>query len=449
MTTVLAQPQPKGLLADASALIRLSAPNMLAQCGLMLMGLTDTFMIGRISAVEMGGVALGNGVSFVFIVFAIGLVMAIEPLASQAAGASEPREAYGWYQQGLWAATLMGLPLIVAMFVSIQILPHLGVTPAVVAATVPYLLWRLPGIPFNAMYSASRSYLTSVQRTRPIIVAVVLANVANFAFDYVLLFELDMGAAGIGAATSVSRILMFAIAARSALVHRPEGTPATVRPDFHRISQIFRIGWPIGLQMMVEVGLFSLVGIMVARMGAIELAGHQIALNLASATFMTAVGLAIGTTTLVGHRIGAGDTEGARRIGAVAVMIGGMFMGVCGVCFLVFDTTLARLFAPHDETVVQTGATLLHIAALFSVSDGIQAVSAGALRGAGDTKWIFYANAIAHWLIAMPVGFYTTQVLGWGAEGLWYGLTAGLTVVAIFLSYRFWMLTKTAVARVG
>ncbi|MEM7675316.1 MAG: MATE family efflux transporter [Myxococcota bacterium] len=164
---------------------------------------------------------------------------------------------------------------------------------------------------------------------------------------------------------------------------------------------------------------------------------------------MTAVGLAIGTTALVGHRIGAGDTEGARRIGGIAVCMGGLFMGVCGICFLIFDTALTRLFAPHDETVVQTGAHLLHIAALFSVSDGIQAVSAGALRGVGDTKWIFYANAIAHWVIAMPIGVYTTQVLGWGPEGLWYGLTAGLTAVAIFLTYRFWMLTKTSLARVG
>ena len=436
-----------GLWTEVWAMIGLAAPIMVAQGGLVGMGLVDTFMIGRVSSVEMGGVALGNIVVLVVVVFGLGLTMGIEPLATQAIGANEPQRAYGWYQQGLWAALASSVPLSVLLVVAVALLPYLGVKASVIGATAPYIWLRLPSVPVNAMYGAARSYLTSIRRTRPIVVAVLSANVANVGLNYLFVFEFGMGAAGVGLATSICWTLMFAIAGWGAYLGRPAGSGGLARPDGGRLIQIFRLGWPIGLQLTFEVGIFGLVGLLVAQLGEVPLAAHQIAMTLASFTFMAAVGIAVASTTMVGHRIGAGDTQGARRIGTISIVLGGLFMASGGVVFYALPEALARLFSPTDEAVVQLGAQLLMIAALFSASDGIQVVSAGALRGAGDTKWAFYANAVGHWLLGVPLGLYMAWAAGFGVRGLWFGLTAGLTVVAVVLTVRFWLLTARPIER--
>ena len=433
---------------EVPALLRLSIPIMVAQGGLVAMGLVDTFMIGRVSPVEMGAVALGNAITFVFLVFGLGLTMGIEPLAAQADGAGDQNRAYDCFHQGLWMALLTSIPVMLAVWAGLVLLPYVGIKTTVVAATGSYIWFRLPSIPVNAMYGAARSYLTSIQRTRPIVIAVATANVANVGLNYVFLFKLDMGAGGVGAATSICWTLMFVIAGATVIVTRPPGTVAWVKPNAERLRQILHLGWPIGLQMTVEVAVFALVGLLVGRMGEVPLGGHQIAMTLASFTFMGVVGIAVGATTKVGFYVGAGQSDEARQVGLLAILLGGLFMGIGGIIFLVFNFELAWWFAPSEVAVIRVGAELLQIAALFSVSDGVQAVSAGALRGIGDTKWPFYANAAGHWIVGLPVGLLLSEWLGLGVRGLWFGLTAGLTIVAIILTYRFWALTRSALHRV-
>ncbi len=371
MTTTTIQAPGDGAWGEVRALLRLSVPIMVAQGGLTAMGITDTFMIGRISAVQMGGVALGNTVAFVVLTFSIGVTMGIEPLASQAKGAGEPDRAYSWYLQGLWAALLSSIPVMLGIVPLLWLLPRIDVSEAVVAATTSYVWFRLPSVPVNAMYGAVRSYLTSIQRTRPIVIAVVTANVANVGLDYVFLFNFDMGAAGVGLATTICWCLMFIIAAFAAYAERPtvrhddgRAVPAPVwtAPDGPRLWTIFGLGMPIGLQLAAEVGVFSLVGLLVARMGEVPLGGHQIALTLASFTFMSAVGIAVGSTTLVGAHVGAGRSASARRTGILSIVVGGAFMACGGVVFLTLDAELAGLFAPTDEAVARLGAQLLQIA---------------------------------------------------------------------------------------
>ena len=448
MTTTIVRSRRSGLYGDVRELLELSTPIMLAQGGLTSMGLVDTFMIGRISAIEMGGVALGNGLTLVFIVFGLGLTMGTEPLVAQANGAGETNRAYGWYQQGLWAALLSSVPVVLLCVGLLAVLPWLGISAEIAAATSSYVWFRLPSIPANAMYGAARSYLTCVHRTRPIAIAVIAANVANVALDYVFVFALDMGAAGVGAATSICWALMFLIVALAAYLDHPPASTLVTQPDLGQQAKIIRLGWPIGLQLTVEVGVFAFVGLLVGRIGEVPLASHQIALGLASFTFMLAVGIGGGASALVGNYIGAGRSADARRIGIVATVLGGAFMAAGGVVFLLFDTELARLFAPTNEQVVVVGAELLQIAALFSVSDGVQAVSAGALRGVGETKWPFYANAGGHWLIGLPLGLVLMHYADQGAHGLWYGLTAGLTVVAVVLGYKFLVMTRGELRRI-
>ncbi len=454
MTTTITQTRAAGWYGEIGALLRLSVPIMVAQGGLTAMGLTDTFMIGqqlpgdRDPTVEMGGVALGNILTFVVLMFGLGLTMGIEPLVAQAHGAGESDRAYRWFQQGMWTAALASLPTMFLIWAATFLLPYMGIKASVVAATLPYVWFRLPSIPVNAMYGAARSYLTSVQRTRPVVIAVVVANVANVFMDAVFLHVLDMGAAGVGLATSICWLVMFLIAGYAAYLGRPADTPGVTFPNLTQLRGVFGLGWPIGLQMTAEVAIFALVGVLVAQMGEVPLGGHNIAINLASFTFMSAVGIAVASTTWVGFYVGANRSADARRIGLLSIAVGSVFMASAGLVFWQLGVPLARLFSPTDESVVAVGAELLKIAALFSISDGVQAVSAGALRGLGETKWAFYANAVGHWAIGLPVGLFLVHALGWGATGLWLGLTAGLTVVAVVLMYRFVQLTQGDIRRV-
>ncbi len=416
----------------------------------MTMGLVDSFIVGRVSARDMGAVALGNGVAGVLTVLGVGLAMGIEPLVSQAHGAGETEGARRWLWQGVWLSAIVALPLAITMIAVTRLFAPFGVPHAIDTTTTAYLWARLPGVGFNTIYTACRSYLSSIGRTRPILVAVISANLLNAIADSVLVFSFGLGAVGVGVATSICWMLMSAIALVS--VFAPEARVRrgfqVVRPHAADLLKVLRLGYPVGLQLAVEVGIFALVSLMIARFGETALAGHQIAITLASATFMCAVGIAVASTARVGHHVGAGRSELARRTGLLAMGMGGAFMALGGVVFILFGEALGRLFAPTDPVAAHYGATLLRIAAVFSISDGIQVVAAGALRGAGDTKWPFYANLLSHWLIGLPLLLLLGHVLGMGPAGYWWGLTAGLSIVAAILSVRFVRLSSRPIARV-
>lgn len=434
------------LLSEVGRLLRLAAPMMLAQGGLMTMGVVDTLMIGRVSVLHMGAVSLGNTLAGVVMVLGLGLVMGLEPLVSQAHGAGETVRARRWLNQGIWLALLGAVPSIGLLLGLVPLLGPVGISPEIAGVTTVYILARLPGVPFNLLYGACRSYLTSVERVRPVLIAVVIANGLNAALDGVLLFVFDLGAVGVGLATSAGWIAMFLVvgwASREPKADR-RGLGKPVKEDLHRVAHL---GWPIGLQLAVEVGIFALVGVLVARFGEVWLAGHHIALTLASLTFMACVGIAVGATTRVGMLIGAGRGQDARRAGFVAITLGGCMMALSGLVFLLVPEWLAGLFAPNDPEVVQAGAALLRIAAVFAICDGIQVVAAGALRGAGDTRWPFYVNAVGHWFIGLPVALALGFSLDLQAEGFWWALSVGLTFVAVVLTLRFSVLSKRPLAR--
>jgi MATE family multidrug resistance protein len=436
-----------GWSKEVGRLLRLAAPMMLAQGGLMTMGVVDTWVIGRVSALEMGAVSLGNTLAAVILVLGLGLVMGLEPLVSQAHGAGEGAAAKAWFATGVWLALLASAPLALLLWGATRVLAPAGVAPAIVEVTTLYVYARLPGVPFNVLYGACRSFLSSVERVRPVLVAVVVANVVNLVADVVLVFGLGMGAVGVGLATSAAWAIMFLIAAAAGRAAAGQDTLRLPPPDPAALAQVARLGWPIGLQLSVEVGIFALVGVLVARFGEVALSGHHIALTLASLTFMGAVGLAVATTTRVGSHIGAGDAPAARRSGFLGVGLGAAFMGLGGLTFIVFAEPLAAAFAPGAPEVIRVGAALLRIAAVFSVADGVQVVAAGALRGAGDTRWPFYANAAAHWLIGFPLALYWGFEAGLGVEGFWWALALGLVGVASTLTLRFAWLSRRGLAR--
>lgn len=431
---------------EALALLRIAWPMMLAQGGMIFMGAVDTFYAGRVSPLTLGGVALGNTWVSVVMAAGIGLAMGLEPWVAQAKGRSDGTRALRWLGQGLWLSALATVPLAGLSLVFLVSFEWMGVSLPIAEQAKSYVLARLPGHFFCFAFSTYRSFLSASGTTRPVMWAVGFGNIANAGLDHLLVWEWGMGAAGVGWATSVCWMLMWA-AAWLIVRDRHRNEPREGRgPARRELGSLVRLGLPIGCQLALEVAIFAAVGTLVASEGAVALAAHQIALMLAALTFMTATGVAIAATARVGQWVGANDPIRAGRAGWTAMAVGSGIMAVGGVAFWLFGAPLTRMFSPDDEAVVRMGADLLKLAAVFAVFDGLQAVGAGALRGLGDTAFTFVANVIGHWAVGFPVALAVGWGAGLGAEGYWWGLVAGLASVAVMLVLRFrWILSRPLV----
>ncbi len=442
------------LRREAKAILRLAGPLALAQGGLMFMGVVDTIIIGRTNALEMAGVALGNAMVSLFLVFAIGLAMGVEPLAGQAFGAGDRLSARRWMMQASWMVLLVSVPLMVLTALAPFAFVPIGIDAALAERAKVYSFARVFGLPFMALTVVLRSYLANVGRARPAVIAVVVANVANVGLDLVFVFGWlgipALGAVGVGLATascSVLMVVVFVVAlALDPLVVDGRKSHGLEGPVWSRMRQVLRVGWPVGAQLTVEVGVFAAVSALVGRFGEVPAAAHQIALVMASLTFMIVVGVANATTARVGFHVGAGEGPLARLAGYLGIGLAASFMALTGLIFILAPRTIAAAFA-EDPEVVERAVVFLRIAGVFAVADGIQAVSAGALRGLGDTKWAFYANLIAHWLVGLPVALVLGHVVELGPRGYWWGLTSGLVVVSLILVLRFRWVAKGPLVR--
>jgi MATE family multidrug resistance protein len=249
-----------------------------------------------------------------------------------------------------------------------------------------------------------------------------------------------MGAPGSGLATSICTFLMFGVMAVAARKAQP-GLEVRRGISFPDLRKALRVGIPVGLQLGAEVGIFALVGVLAGRLGAESLAAHQVAISLASFTFCGAVGIGQAASVRVGWAIGARDTPAARRSGLVAFAVGALVMGVSALLFWLAPEKLARLLSDQPE-IIAASVPLLLVCAFFQLSDGIQGVGAGVLRGAGDTAFPFLANLVGHYAVGLPIAILLGFYLGRGVIGLWWGLCAGLTAVAIALLWRFLRLSS-------
>jgi MATE family multidrug resistance protein len=304
--------------------------------------------------------------------------------------------------------------------------------------------------------------LQAHRHTLVLVVAVVVANIVNLALDWVFVFGgsatpwvggavawiPSMGAAGAALATVFCSLLQLAIAASGVRGIRVGPLPGSIRKiDRTEFRLAIRIGGPVGLQMGAEVSAFALAGLLAARIGAVAAAAHQIALTLASATFCAAVGVASAGAVRVGHAIGAGDAQRTRRAGMLAFAVGASWMSLCAIGFLGWPRFFASLLTDAPEILAEA-VPLLAVAAAFQISDGLQAVGAGVLRGAGDTRFAFLANLGGHYLVGLPIALVAGVLLGRGVIGLWYGLAAGLTAVALVLLFRFTRLSSRPISRI-
>ncbi|MSR07014.1 MAG: MATE family efflux transporter [Gemmatimonadetes bacterium] len=433
--------EPHGFKAELAAMVRLAVPIVTVQLGQMTMGVVDTVMIGRVSAEALAAIALGNLYFFGAVIFGWGVLLGLDPVVAQAVGAGDTVAVQRGVQRGLVLA--LGLAVVASLFLlpARFVIGLLGQPDGVAGLAASYAIVSIPGIlPFYG-FTALRQCLQAMRRLAPIVWTSVLANLVNLGLNYILIFGKlgapAMGVVGSATATAVSRwFMMLLLLVWSWRDLRPYLVP--FRPDslaWAPLRRMVSIGAPIGAQFQLEYGVFAVVGLMMGWIGTVELAGHQVALNLASLTFMVPMGIASAAAVLVGHAAGRGDAAEARRAAAAGLVCGVGFMAVSAAAMLSFPMFLARLYT-SDATVAALAATLIPIAGVFQVFDGTQVVSIGILRGVADTRTPMIVNVLGYWLVGLPISAVLGFSLGAGPRGLWWGLVVGLVLVSLVLVLR-------------
>jgi len=341
---------------------------------------------------------------------------------------------------GVWLGLFVAVPTVASIYAINASLRLWGLPADVEALAEPYLgilTWSLPPL---LLYVAFRRYLQAMHLVQPVMIALLSANIVNAVANWVLIFGHwgfpAMGVRGSAWATLSARIFMalylFAVILRheARVVPRLRDTPMGI--DLTRLRRLFALGIPAAGQMVFEVGVFAGATALAGRVSADALAAHQIALNMASFTFMVPLGISSAAAVRVGHAVGRRDPAGAMRAGWTAIAIGVGFMAAAATVFLLAPGALIRAFT-SDAAVIEIGVSLLFIAAVFQLFDGVQGVTTGALRGLGDTHTAMLWNLCGHWLVGLPLGYLLCFRYGYGVVGLWWGLSVGLVICGVAL----------------
>jgi MATE family, multidrug efflux pump len=433
-------------------MLALAAPVVLAELGWVTMGIVDTVMVGRLGAHAIGAVGLASMLFFGVAVFAMGVLLGLDPLVAQAFGAGRLDECHRWLVDGVWLGVLVAVPTVALIYGMRATLGAWGLPPEVESLVHPYLgilTWSLPPL---LLYVAFRRYLQAMHLVRPVMIALLLANIVNAVGNWLLIFGHlgfpAMGVRGSAWATLIARVFMAAVLFVVILRHEAHVTPrlrdTPMGIDPARLRRLFALGIPAAGQMVFEVGVFSAATALAGRVSADALAAHQIALNMAAFTFMVPFGIASAAAVRVGHAVGRRDPAGAMRAGWTAIAIGAGFMAAAAAVFLLVPGVLVRTFTT-DPAVVQIGTALLFVAAAFQLFDGVQGVTTGALRGLGDTHTAMFWNLGGHWIVGLPLGYFLCFRRGYGVVGLWWGLSFGLIICGIALILA-WMKKGTRLA---
>lgn len=432
--------------SEARSVFTLAWPLVLAEIGWMAMGLVDTIMVGHMpnSAEAIGGVSLGGVIFYTAAMFGGSILFSLDTKVSQSFGAGDLKDA----NHSLLSAMYIVIPLAPASMFMVwligRLLPGMGVNPGVLAQALPFLRamnWStLPLL----LYFAFRRYLQAVDLVKPVTFALISANVVNVVGDWILIYGhlgfRAYGVVGSGWSTCISRVYMAAVLFVVVVwQHRRHHLPLLdrpLRPDFARIFELVRIGLPVAVQMLFEIGVFSTATALIARLDAASTAAHQIALNCASLTYMVPLGICSAAAVRVGQAIGRRDPVAAGRAGWAAIAMGGGFMSLAALVLVLVPQLIVRVFSP-DPQVMRVGVMLLMVAAAFQLFDGLQTVATGALRGIAETRIPMFSSFVAYWVIGLPLGCYLGFVRGLGAVGVWTGLAVSLAVIGTALVFAW------------
>lgn len=435
------------LAAELTETIRLSAPMALTQLGQIAMMTTDLAFIGRLGEASVAAAALGHTVFFVCFTFGLGLVAAVAPLAAQAFGARDPRQVRRAVRTGLWVALLVSIPIMILPLWGEQILLALGQAPEAAKLGQQYLFGLVWGIAPALWFIAIRGFMGAVNRPEPVLWITLAAIPANALLVYLLLYGNwgfpRLGLFGAGLATTIVNIGTFLAGLWVVMWRRPF-------KKYHILARLWRIDWPlmrllvaigapISLSMLMEYGLFSSAAILMGLISTTALAAHQVALQVTAILFMVPLGIGMAATVRVGHAVGRSDAVAVRRAGYVALWLGIALAVALTIAVILWRFDIASLFfgSATSHGAIELTAALLLVGATYFITDAIQTIVAGALRGLNDTRVPLLFAVVSYWLI----GFTLACVLGFktslGAIGVWVGLSCGTAVYAAALILRF------------
>lgn len=429
--------------------IQVGSPIIIAQLLQMSMNFVDTVMAGRYSPEAIGAVAIGGATAMPFLVFGMGFIVAINPMVAHHLGARKLHLIGKTMRQALWVSQMIALPFFFLLRSMEPLLIAMEITAEIQPITLGYLDAFSWGIPFMLAFSSMRSFNEGLSITRPAMYISVLGLLVNIVLNYGLIYGRlgfpQLGAVGCGYATSVVYILMFAAMLLFTIWYpgyqRFKIFDTLRPPEWTFIKEITSIGLPIGLSVTMEVALFAAVSLLMGSLGTLEVAAHQIAINVASMTFMIPLGLSMAVSSRVGQAAGAKNKARVRFRGWVGIGLCAFTMVLTAIILALFPESIVRIYT-QDTGVVELASGLILLAALFQISDGLQVGGYGALRGLKDTRVPMIFNFISYWLIGFPVGYYLGLHTSMGPAGLWIGLIAGLTVAALFHNGRFWQLSR-------
>ncbi|OOG69850.1 MATE family efflux transporter [Flavobacterium sp. A45] len=441
--------------------IKLAYPVVLGMLGHTLIGIVDNYMVGNLGSTELAAVSLGNSFIFLAMAIGIGFSTAITPLTAEANAEKNDKKIRTTFHHGLLLCTILGVSLFMLTVLSKQLMYFMNQPEAVVILAAPYIDWVAFSLIPVVMYQGYKQFADGLSLTKYSMYSIILTNVVHVFFNYVLIYGFwifpKLGVTGAALGTVISRIMMVVF------MHYLMKHNVVMKQYFKNftfkeikksiIKKIVNLGIPSAMQMLFEVTLFTAAIWLSGSLGKNSQAANQIALILASSTFMVAMGLSVTAMIRVGHSRGVAEYKNlitvARSIFLLAVITEAFF----ALIFVVFHNFLPHLFlnmhdpaqALDNKEIIMITSKLLLIAAIFQISDGIQVVVLGALRGLQDVKVPMYITFVAYWVVGFPISFYLGKYTDLKAVGVWIGLLAGLTAAAVFLYIRFARLTKKLV----
>jgi len=437
---------------------RLAAPVILGMLGHTVVALVDNIMVGQLGTAELAAVSLGNSFMFIAMSLGIGFSTAITPLVAEADGENNFEAGKSAFKHGLFLCIALAIALVLMVFVAKPLMYHMNQPPEVVELAMPYLnLVAISLIPL-VVFQAFKQFSDGLSLTRYPMYATILANVVNVILNYIFIFgKLGMpqlGVVGAAIGTLASRLIMLVYLWYLLSQHHKS------RPFVHHIklfqlskrmlNKLMGLGFPSALQMFFEVAIFTSAIWLSGILGKNPQAANQIALNLSSMTFMVAMGFSVVAMVRVGNQKGLKRFRELRRIAFSIFMLSMMLAVVFAILFVIFNQALPKLYLDFDNKaefadnfqVAAIAAKLLIISAIFQISDTLQVVTLGALRGMQDVKIPTLITFIAYWLIGFPISYYLSMIDDYGSAGIWIGLLAGLTASGIMLFIRFNYLSK-------
>jgi MATE family multidrug resistance protein len=428
---------------------QLAYPVILSQVGHVLVGVADSVMVGRIGAVPLGAASLANGIFFVGLIFGLGVTTAITPLVARAHTQNQIPHVAELLKHGFISAMMVALVLFGIILNGEHFIRLLNQPEEVVVAAIPYLkIITYSFIPL-LVFQSFRQFSEGYSLTFPPMVISIGANVVNVALNYAFIYGKfgfpAWGLLGAGYATLISRVVMMVAIV---LYYMKHPRFQEVRSQFQwkgmewkTIKQIFTVGIPTGLQSLFEYGAFSAAVVMMGWISTAHLAAHQIAISLASISFMFCSGIGTAASIRVGNQWGLQNIPELRRAGFSTMAMGMVIMSVTGVLFAVFGSMFAGWYIDNEE-VIAIASHLLIVAAAFQLSDGLQVIALGALRGLQDVRIPAIITFVAYWIIGLPLSYILGFWMNWSGVGIWIGLAVGLTASGMGLTWRFNLQTK-------